>query len=116
VGILQKADAPCLQVGVDLGVVDHLAEQENAGPRVFFDCPESNLDGILHPIAKPEVPGEVYLQIPQVQMCRAEILLQLVLFLTLLLDGADQRAAVNNGDFELLHGPKGTPNFCTFAS
>jgi len=59
VGVLEKLDAAGQEVGVDLGVVDHFAEQEDAFAGVFFDGAERDLNGVFDTVAEAEVAGEV---------------------------------------------------------
>jgi hypothetical protein len=92
-----------LQVGVDLGVVDHLAEEEDGAAGVFFDGAKGDFDGVLDSIAEPEMPGEVNLQVAEVQQGRREILFHFILLLSPAFDGRDEGAAIDDRDIEIFH-------------
>ena len=106
VGILQELYPMLLQVGIHLGVVDHFTQQENALTGVFLHASVGNFNSILHPIAEPEMPGQVDLNGPEVEQRGGEVFLKFIVCLAPGLDGRNQRAAVKGRNIELLHGAK----------
>ena len=64
-GVLEELNAAGQEVGVDLGVVDHFAEQEDAFAGVFVDGAEGDLDGVFDAVAEAEVAGEVDVRPPR---------------------------------------------------
>jgi hypothetical protein len=86
-----------LQVGIDLGVMDHFAEEEDAAAGIFVDGAEGDIDGVFHAVTKSEMPGEVDVDGPEVEQGRGEILFHFVLLLTPVLDSGDQGAAIDDG-------------------
>lgn len=101
------------QIGVHLRVVDHFAEQEDPFPGIFFHGSESDLNGILHPVTKTEMPCQEDLQGAKVKQGGCEIparwrgrIFHLIQFLSFFLYGTDQGAAVDDGDVEAFHDAK----------
>jgi hypothetical protein len=103
VGVLEKLDALGLEVGVDLGVMDHFAEEEDAAAGVFAGGAEGNFDGVLHAVTESEVAGEIDVEGSEVEEGRGEILFHFVLLLTPVLDSGDQGAAVDDRDVKIFH-------------
>jgi hypothetical protein len=49
------------------------------------------------------MPGEVDLQVAEVEQGRREILFHFILLLSPVLDGRDEGAAIDDGDIEIFH-------------
>ena len=65
IGVLEEPDPQGLQVGIDLRVMDHFAQEEDAAAGVVVGGAERDLDGVLHPITESEVAGEVDAKAPR---------------------------------------------------
>jgi hypothetical protein len=83
--------------------MNHFTQQENIFTGVFFNSPECNINGILHPVTKPEMPGKVNLQGAEIEQGGAEVFLHFIGGPALLFNSADQGAAVNEGNLKGLH-------------
>lgn len=104
-----------MQVLIDLGIVDHFAQQENAFARIFFDGTESNFNGVLYSITEAEMPGQVYLNRTKIEEGGGKIFFQLILLFPAVLDITDQATSVAGRNIELLHAAKvGIRLLCTF--
>ena len=74
----QKANAPALQIRVHIGVMNYLAQEENALIRVFGNSPISNFDGVFHTITKPEMPRYQKTNRPKIERCGCKVAFQLI--------------------------------------
>jgi hypothetical protein len=81
-------------------VVDHLAQQEDPFAGILLQGLVADLDGILHPVAEAEMPGEDEAHRTQVKQGGREVLLLGVLRLAESLQAPDEVAAVVGGDGE----------------
>ena len=63
-----------------------------------------NVDGILHAVAKSEMPGQFETNWAEVEYRRPEISFTRISGLARTLDGGDNWASVKVGYFELFHG------------
>ena len=93
-GVHNELHTHCLQVCIDTGIMDHLAEQEYALAGVLLYCTESDLDSIFYTITKAKMPGKDHLQRTQLQNRRSKISFHFIISLSLLLYSIDQRAAI----------------------
>jgi hypothetical protein len=103
VGVLEEPDAPGLQVGIDLGVMDHFAQEEDAAAGVLVDGAEGYLNGVLHAVTKSEVAGEEDVEVTEVEEGRSEIFFHFIRVLPPVLDSRDQGAAIDDGDVKIFH-------------
>lgn len=104
IGIHNKPDAALLKVAVYFGVVDHLAEQEYPVSRIVIKGPVADFDGVLHPIAESEVPGQVEDDRAEIKPRRAEVLLSRIEHPSDLLDSSGNGRPVIDGNVELFDG------------
>ena len=103
IGVLEKPDTPGPEVGIDLGVMDHFAEEEDATAGVFVYRAEGDLDGVLYSVTKSKVTGEVDVEGAEVEQGRGKILFHFIAFFPPVLDSGDQGAAVDDGDVKIFH-------------
>ena len=99
-GILDEAQAVTFQIRVHLGVVDHLAEQEDPLAGVLLQRLVTDLDGVLHPVAKAEVSSEDESYSSQVEHGRREVFFLRILRLAEGFQSTDEVAAIVGGDLE----------------
>ena len=105
IGILNESDASFLQILIDLRVMDHLAEEEDALIRIFIQCTVADFNRILHSITKAKVSGEVKAYRAEVQHGRCKVLLPQIFGSAQLLDATDQGRPVMGGYVEILDTP-----------
>ena len=107
----EEADAARLEVVVDVGVVDHLREEEDPSGgrllRVLVERAVGDLDGVLDAVAEAEVAGDLEPHGAEVEHAGAEVALARIGRPSRLFDDGDDRALVEGGDVELAHGDSG---------
>src|SRR5580692_5544000 len=102
-GVLEKPDAQGPEVSINLRVMDHFAQEEDAAAGVFAGRAEGDLDGVLYSVAESEVACEVDSNGPQVERRRRKVFLHFVFLSAPVLDGGDESAAVSYGDIKIFH-------------
>jgi hypothetical protein len=80
--------------------MDHLTQEEDPFPRIFFYGFKGDLDGVFHAITKSKMPGQEELQCTQIDAGWRKIFLELIICFSLLFDSRDQGTPVGSGDVE----------------
>ena len=95
IGIEQEADAAFLQVVVDKGIVDNLADEVDPAAGMFLESGESHMDGALDAVTEAEMPGNQEFQVPDREACGAQR--PFADFLAEVLDALNDRPLVTIG-------------------
>src|SRR5260221_2616507 len=94
IGIHDELNTATFEVVVHFLVVDHLAKEVNILPLILFQCLIADLNGILHAIAKAEMPGQNKLDGAKVEYRRRKILFSQVYYSSRFLDLAGEGRTV----------------------
>src|SRR5450432_449369 len=101
--ILEKLNPSFFQIIIHLRIMNHFAEKKNGFSRIFFNCSESDVNGIFNTIAKSEMPGQVDMQEPEIKQGRRKIFFHPVFRPPFILDGRDERTAISRWDLKSFH-------------